>query len=228
MASEAASEDRSRAQSTPVLVRELAGYCGDLGWRDPLQMPEGAPEIPARCASLEALAQLMGGCTNCRLATRRATVVPGEGNPQAELMLIGDAPGLDRDGTGRPFVGPASELLQAMLFALGCTLDQVYITNLIKCRRGDGDPENDEMAACAGFLDRQIDLIQPRVIAALGPVAARRLTGPGKPSNGPWASYRKFPLLALPSPTHLLTNQAEKRTAWHALKAIRQRLMESC
>ncbi len=224
MEPEAASGDRSRAQPARVLVRDLARYCADLGWSDPLRMPEGAAKIPAHCASLESLAELMGGCTNCKRAARRATVVLGEGNPGAQLLLIGDVPGVEGDRTGRPFVGPAGDLLEAMIFALGFTWDEVYITNLVKCRRGDSDPSADEMAACAGFLERQIDLIRPQVIATLGPLAAQRLTGPGKTPSGTWASYRDIPLLPLPSPAHLLANQAEKRPAWTALKAIRKRL----
>jgi DNA polymerase len=152
----------------------------------------------------------------------------GEGDPRAEVMFIGEGPGADEDRTGRPFVGQAGKLLDEMIFALGFERPQVYIGNVVKCRPpGNRDPGEDEMAACAQFLDRQIELIGPRVIVALGRVAARRLTGTDKPMGalrGRWTPYRGIPLIPIFHPAYLLRNELAKRTAWDDLKSVQQRL----
>ena len=143
-------------------------------------------------------------------------------------MFIGEGPGADEDRTGRPFVGQAGKLLDEMIFALGFDRRQVYIGNVVKCRPpGNRDPREDEMAACSEFLDRQIELIGPRVIVALGRVAARRLTGTDKPMGalrGRWTSYLGIPLMPMFHPAYLLRNELAKRAAWDDLKSVRQRL----
>jgi DNA polymerase len=218
-----------------VTVRDLARYSCELGWRDapllPGPTPADLPDGAAGCRDLEQLARFLDGCTRCRLCERRRTVVVGEGHPKARLMFIGEAPGADEDRTGRPFVGQAGQLLDEMIFALGLERSEVYIGNVVKCRPPDNrDPHDDEMAACSPFLDRQIELIEPRVIVALGRIAARRLTGFDKPMaalRGRWSSYRGAPLLATFHPAYLLRTAAAKRTAWEDLKLIRQRLDEA-
>jgi DNA polymerase len=143
-------------------------------------------------------------------------------------MFVGEGPGAEEDRTGRPFVGQAGKLLDEMIFALGFDRSEVYIGNVVKCRPpGNRDPHEDEMAACSLFLDRQIELIGPRVIVALGRVAARRLTGSDKPMGalrGSWTSYRGTPLLSTFHPAYLLRNERAKRAAWDDLKMIRARL----
>jgi DNA polymerase len=152
----------------------------------------------------------------------------GEGDSRAAVMFIGEGPGADEDRTGRPFVGQAGKLLDEMIFALGFDRPQVYIGNVVKCRPpGNRDPHDDEMAACAEFLDRQIELIGPQCIVTLGRVAARRLTGTDKPMGalrGHWTSYRGVPLLPIFHPAYLLRNELAKRATWDDLKSVQQRL----
>jgi len=212
--------------------RDLTRYCRDLGWTDAPDLPEPttsqtAPSSPQEF-DLDRLAAFLEGCTRCRLCEQRRTIVFGEGDPRAEVMFIGEGPGADEDRTGRPFVGQAGKLLDEMIFALGFDRRQVYIGNVVKCRPpGNRDPREDEMAACSEFLDRQIELIGPRVIVALGRVAARRLTGTDKPMGalrGRWTSYLGIPLMPMFHPAYLLRNELAKRAAWDDLKSVRQRL----
>ncbi len=214
---------------------DLLRYAAELGWRDPPEPPEsaggGSPgrvSSPADAGSLEELAALLEGCTRCGLAQGRRNVVFGEGDPEARLMFVGEGPGAEEDRTGRPFVGQAGQLLDGMIVALGLTRSQVYIANVIKCRPpGNRNPQETEMAACAPFLDRQIELIRPEIIVALGKVAANRLTGTTKPMKalrGRWASYRGIPLLATYHPAYLLRNARDKALVWEDLKLVRQRL----
>lgn len=214
-------------------VRDLARYSQDLGWRDPLELPAAAiaPASATECRDLATLARLLDGCTRCALSAGRRTVVVGEGSTEARVMFIGEGPGADEDRTGRPFVGQAGQLLDGMIFALGFERGEVYIANVVKCRPpGNRDPEEAEMAACAPFLDRQVELIRPQVIVALGRVAACRLTGTSKPIGalrGRWSSYRGIPLLPTFHPAYLLRSPKEKARTWQDLKAVRTRLAAS-
>jgi len=144
------------------------------------------------------------------------------------VLFIGEGPGAEEDRTGRPFVGQAGRLLDGMIFALGFERGEVYIGNVVKCRPpGNRDPQEDEMAACSSFLERQIELIRPRVIVTLGRVAARYLTGSTKPMGalrGRWTSCRGIPMLPLFHPAFLLRSPKAKRETWQDLKAIRERL----
>ena len=213
-------------------ARDLTRYCSDLGWTDALDIPETTVAQAVSTSSsgddLNRLAASLEGCTRCRLCEQRRTIVFGEGDHRAAVMFIGEGPGADEDRTGRPFVGQAGKLLDEMIFALGFDRPQVYIGNVVKCRPpGNRDPREDEMAACSEFLDRQIELIGPRIVVALGRVAARRLTGSDKPMGalrGRWTSYRGIPLLPIFHPAYLLRNELAKRTAWDDLKSVRQRL----
>ncbi len=218
--------------------RDLLRYAAELGWRDPPEPVEPAPAPPgqgpaspaeARC--LDELAALAETCTLCGLAEGRRHVVFGEGDPSARLMFVGEGPGAEEDRTGRPFVGQAGRLLDAMIVALGLARSQVYIANVVKCRPpGNRNPQETEMAACAPWLERQIELIRPEVIVALGKVAANRLTGTTKPMKalrGRWASHRGIPLLATYHPAYLLRNPRDKRLAWEDLKLVKRRLGEA-
>ena len=119
--------------------------------------------------SLEEVARAVRSCTDCPLHQGRANAVPGEGNPFAELMFIGEGPGFHEDKQGRPFVGQAGHLLEGLLASIGTNRDNVFIANMIKCRPpGNRDPEPSEMAACAKYLDRQIELVNPKIIVTLG------------------------------------------------------------
>jgi len=220
--------------------RDLVRYCRDLGWRDPLEVAAPATPPPQTApgharptsgfASLEELGQHLQGCTECRLSKGRRKVVFGEGSASSGLMFIGEGPGSEEDRSGRPFVGQAGQLLDGMIQALGLSRESVYIANVVKCRPpGNRDPEDNEMAACAPFLDRQIDLLEPRVIVALGRIAAQRLLATSKPISalrGKWAAYRGIPLLPTFHPAYLLRSPTEKRAVWDDLKRVREKLRE--
>jgi uracil-DNA glycosylase family 4 len=218
-----------------VTVRELARYCRDLGWRDAPALPETSSahltDAPVGADDLEGLCHRLDGCTRCRLSETRRTIVFGEGHPRSTIMFIGEGPGAEEDRTGRPFVGQAGQLLDEMIFALGFDRAEVYIGNVVKCRPpGNRDPQEDEMASCSEFLDRQIELIAPQVLVTLGRVAARRLTGLDKAMGalrGRWISYLGIPLMPIFHPAYLLRNESAKRSVWQDLKKIRERLDEN-
>jgi DNA polymerase len=127
---------------------------------------------------LAAFAASVAGCTKCALAQGRTQVVFGVGSPEAELMFVGEAPGFHEDQQGKPFVGQAGKLLDKLLAGIGLTREQVYIANVLKCRPpGNRDPQPDEIEACEGHLFRQIELIQPKVVATLGNFATKLLSG---------------------------------------------------
>ena len=131
-----------------------------------------------RLASLDALQQEAAGCTRCRLAEGRTQVVFGVGDPNADLMFVGEAPGFHEDKQGFPFVGQAGKLLDKLLEGIGLSRPEVYIANVIKCRPpGNRDPVPDEIESCEPYLFRQIELIEPRVIATLGNFATKLLSG---------------------------------------------------
>jgi len=216
-----------------VRPRDLHRYLNDVGWADspvPPERPSGDRGTVAQpdADSLDALGDSAEGCTLCRLSEKRSSVVFGEGHPDAQLMFVGEAPGAEEDRTGRPFVGQAGKLLDAMIFAMGFERSAVYIANVVKCRPpGNRDPEEDEMTACAAYLDRQIELIKPRVLVALGKPASHRLTGTSKAMGamrGRWASYRGIPLMPVFHPAYLLRQPKLKREAWADLKLVMERL----
>ena len=196
------------------------------GWATPVPVergPEASPELMALAAAAEA-------CTRCRLAQGRQKVVFGSGNPAAELMLIGEAPGAEEDRQGLPFVGPAGELLTKIIQAMDMRREDVYIANILKCRPpGNRDPQPDEVAACRGFLERQIELIQPKVIVALGRIAAQALLGNDSPigqMRGQWYRVRGVPAMVTYHPAALLRNQGLKRPTWEDMQQVRDRLRE--
>jgi DNA polymerase len=122
-----------------------------------------------RRAALDAIAEEVRACTACRLHTGRTRAVPGEGNPMTEVVLVGEGPGVNEDRLGRPFVGRAGELLVRLLASIGWRREDVFITNIVKCRPPDNrDPEPDEVAACAPFLHRQLQAIDPALVVTLG------------------------------------------------------------
>ena len=213
-------------------ARDLHRYLGDLGWRRSPIPPESVASSgagrPAADDSLESLAASAAGCSLCRLSEKRQNVVFGEGDPRAAVMFIGEGPGAEEDRSGRPFVGQAGKLLDRMIFAMGFDREEVYIANVVKCRPpGNRDPKDDEVAACDDYLDRQIDLIEPKVIVALGKPASHRLTGTTKPMGalrGRWGSYRGIPLMPVFHPAYLLRQPKLKREAWEDLKLIMRRL----
>ena len=195
--------------------------------RPPGPAREGAEE---RAEELAALAGRASGCESCRLFRGRTSVVFGSGDPDADLMFIGEGPGAEEDRRGLPFVGAAGELLTKIIEAIDLTRDRVYITNIVKCRPpGNRDPLPDEAAACRGYLERQIALVQPEVIVALGRVAAQALLGTDLPlgrMRGRWATVQGVPTMVTYHPAALLRNRAWKRPTWEDMQAVRDRLRQ--
>src|SRR6202035_76827 len=221
----------------PPELAGLLGYLADIGYGDlylkgagagPAQKASEKTADASRRAELAAVAARAAACVACRLAEGRKKVVFGSGDPDADLMLIGEGPGAEEDRQGLPFVGPAGELLTRILAAIDLRRDQVYIANIVKCRPpGNRDPQPDEVAACRGFLEAQIDLVRPRVIVALGRVAAQTLLGNESPIGrlrGRWWTVRDVPTMVTYHPAALLRNAGYKRPTWEDMQQVRDRL----
>jgi DNA polymerase len=179
--------------------------------------------------ALAALREEIGDCTRCKLhCLGRTQVVFGVGNPRARLMFVGEAPGGDEDIQGIPFVGRAGQLLTKIIEAIGMTRDEVYIANVIKCRPpGNRNPEMDEVATCEPFLFRQIDVIKPEIIVALGTFAAQALLRTKDPISrlrGQVFKYRGARLIPTFHPAFLLRSPEKKRDAWEDMKKVRDLL----
>ena len=179
--------------------------------------------------ALVAIRADIGDCTRCKLhRLGRTQVVFGVGNPQADLMFVGEAPGGDEDVQGIPFVGRAGQLLTKIIEAIGLQRDDVYIANVIKCRPPQNrNPEPDEVVTCEPFLFRQIDVIRPKVVVALGTFAARALLQSAEPISrlrGRVHDYRGAKLVPTFHPAYLLRNPASKREVWEDMKLVRSLL----
>ena len=222
----------------------VTGVSRDPAWRartalsrphdsEPQGQPRSAPATRASTTALNAtdsLAQLEDeigpACQRCKLhALGRTQVVFGVGNPDADLMFVGEAPGADEDRQGEPFVGRAGQLLTKIIEAIDLKRDQVYIANVIKCRPpGNRNPEPDEVETCEPFLFRQIDAIKPKVIMALGKFAAQSLLKTAEPITrlrGRVFNYRGASLIPTFHPAFLLRNPAAKREVWEDMKKAR-------
>ena len=177
---------------------------------------------------LELVATEASTCTRCALSQGRTQVVFGMGDPVADLMFIGEGPGEQEDRQGLPFVGRSGQLLDRLLLEeLGITREQVYIANVVKCRPpGNRDPKPDEVAACLPFLMRQIALLQPRLMLAVGRIAAQNLLATDAPLGRLRGQLHSFgelntPLIVTYHPAYLLRTPADKRKAWEDLKFAR-------
>jgi uracil-DNA glycosylase len=193
--------------------------------------PVSAGADPA--AALNDLRAHIGDCTRCKLhGLGRRQVVFGVGNPQADLMFVGEAPGADEDLQGEPFVGRAGQLLTKIIEAIGLKRSDVYIANILKCRPpGNRNPEPDEVATCSPFLSRQIDVIRPKVIVALGSFAAKALLQSDVPISrvrGHVFDYRGgAKLIPTFHPAFLLRSPERKRDVWEDMKKVRALLAGS-
>jgi DNA polymerase len=193
---------------------------------------EAEVEVETSHGSVETLVAIredMGDCRRCKLCETRTNIVFGVGNPSADLMFIGEAPGADEDAQGIPFVGRAGQLLTRIIETMfDLKREDVYIANIIKCRPpGNRDPESDEIESCEGFLFRQIESIQPKVIVALGRCAAQTLLRTGTPISklrGEFVDYRGRLLLPTFHPSYLLRNPSKKREVFVDMKAVRAKL----
>jgi len=167
----------------------------------------------------------IGDCRRCKLAPHRTNLVFGVGNPKARLVFVGEAPGADEDARGEPFVGRAGQLLTEIITkGMGLRREDVYIANVIKCRPPQNrNPEPDEVASCEPFLVRQLELIGPQVIVALGKFAVQtllRTKAPITKLRGQWFDYQGIKLMPTFHPAYLLRNPAEKRLVWSDIKAV--------
>jgi DNA polymerase len=182
--------------------------------------------------ALTAIRADLGDCTRCKLhALGRRQIVFGVGNPNADLMFVGEAPGADEDIQGEPFVGRAGQLLTKIIEAIGMKREDVYIANVIKCRPpGNRNPQPDEVEQCEPFLFRQIDTIKPKVIVALGKFAAQSLLRTSDPITrlrGREYKYRDAILMPTYHPAYLLRTPSAKREVWEDMKRVRALLAES-
>jgi len=185
---------------------------------DAIPLPRGAQQ------ELRDLEQQVLRCTRCRLHETRTQGVFGCGDPGADLMIIGEAPGRDEDEQGEPFVGRAGKLLDLMLKAMGLERGEVYITNILKSRPPNNrDPRADEVEACWPYLERQIELIQPQLICTLGRPAANAMLDTNRSMGdlrGKWHSFRGIPLMPTYHPAYLLRSPSQKRRTWQDMKKI--------
>jgi DNA polymerase len=166
----------------------------------------------------------LGECTRCKLHKTRNKIVFGDGNPQADLVFVGEGPGADEDAQGLPFVGRAGKLLTQMIEAMGLRRGDVYICNVVKCRPpGNRQPEKDEVDSCSPFLFRQLDVLQPKVIVCLGATAAQTLLQTNRSIShfrGEWLEYRGYKMIATYHPAYLLRNPAAKSEVWKDLQKV--------
>lgn len=218
-----------RRSVAPAITDESA-----TGWR------KGAPAVPGPgltvvtasaivpWTSLAEVAEVIAGCSNCPLCAGRTKTVPGEGAPDARLMLVGEGPGETEDLTGRPFVGRAGELLDKILESIEAPRASVFIANVVKCRPPrNRTPLPDERAACLPYLHRQIALVRPKVLLALGSTAAEAMLGVKKPLGELRLKVHEWngiPLIVTYHPAALLRNPNWKRPAWDDVRIARQLL----
>jgi uracil-DNA glycosylase family 4 len=186
----------------PTLVPPLVQRLGDAGKR----------------ARLDALDAEVAACQACRLGATRTLAVPGEGNVDADLVFIGEGPGADEDRSGRPFVGPAGDLLSKIITAMGFSRETVFIANIVKCRPpGNRVPQKDEVDACSQFLRRQLEIVAPKVICTLGAPATRALLGVTTgitQLRGKLFDFHGIPVLPTFHPAYLLRTPEDKPLVW--------------
>ncbi len=219
-------------------VGDLASYLRDLGYEDVYRQapaagsatPRQAPAESEQAQRLRVLETEASGCTACALAGGRTQVVFGSGDPNAALMFVGEGPGANEDRQGLPFVGRAGELLTRIIEAMEMRRDEVYIANIVKCRPpGNRDPQPEEVAACIGFLRRQIEVVRPRVLVALGRIAAQTLLGSATSIGGlrgEWHDFEGTPLRVTYHPAALLRSPTYKRPTWEDMQVVRDFLRQ--
>src|SRR5215475_2058705 len=209
------SSPRPQPPVTPGGVSPVATQVGDLFLSPTVQTVQ----------SLEELRAEIGDCRRCKLCQGRTKIVFGVGNPRAELVFVGEGPGRDEDLKGEPFVGRAGQLLTEIITkGMKMRREDVYIANVVKCRPPENrNPEPDEIAACEPFLVKQLELIKPRFIVALGTFAAQTLLKTKTPISrlrGVWHAYHGIKLMPTLHPAYLLRNPADKRLVWQDIQAV--------
>jgi uracil-DNA glycosylase len=218
-AAAAASATTSR-RDEPITVSDRA----PAGSGTPSAQVQRAPRAAENDTLLAELGKVAAACQQCRLAGTRTNVVYGVGNPAADLMFIGEAPGRDEDLQGEPFVGKAGQLLTDIIKAMQLSREQVYIANVIKCRPPENrNPEPDELDACRPYIRRQVELIQPRVIVTLGRFALAGLTEKVysiTAVRGHWLEYEGVRLMPTYHPAYLLRTPGAKKEVWADMKKV--------
>lgn len=219
--------DGELGRSLSYLTREKAVAAADTGERS---APAVLESSIAEKSGLDAVHELLGDCRRCPLHRTRHSLVFGEGNPEADLVFVGEAPGADEDEQGRPFVGRAGQLLTKIIGAMGLKREEVYICNILKCRPpGNRNPQPEEIAPCEPFLIRQLEAIRPRVICALGTFAAHTLLKSEAPISvlrGRFHSYQGIPLMPTYHPAYLLRNPGAKKQVWEDVQMIMKTLRD--
>ena len=213
------------------MLRDEQNWTGDF-----VIMPEQAL-IPAKpveselieSKTLDDVKKSLKECSLCRLSATRKNIVFGEGNPDARILFIGEGPGAVEDDTGRPFVGPAGQLLTDIIAkGMGLKREDVYIANIVKCRPpGNRNPLPDEVDSCIGYLKKQISLINPEVIITLGAVSTHNLLGVTTPISklrGNFTDYMGITVMPTFHPSYLLQNPSKKRETWEDIKKVMEML----
>ncbi len=210
-------------------IRDLLRYYHALGFENlPITVTSASQRVSHESGAehrgragelLEELKAFIGDCRRCKLAKQRTNLVFGAGNPGAQLMFIGEAPGREEDLQGLPFVGDAGMLLTRLISKMGLKREDVYIANIIKCRPPmNRDPEDDEVAACRSFIERQIEIIKPQVIMTLGRIALQALMNAPKlritSARGHFLDFRGIPVMPTFHPAYLLRNPKDKVLTW--------------
>jgi len=199
---------------------------GSFTFEENAPYPDARPSARSASASeLRSLAEEVSSCVSCRLCKSRTQTVFSDGSPDAKIMFVGEAPGADEDAQGVPFVGRAGQLLTRMIEdGMGLPRRSVYIANVLKCRPPDNrNPEPDEIASCRHFLEKQIELVRPAVLVALGKFAAQFLLGTDEGImrlRGKWGSWRGIPVMPTFHPSFLLRQPASKKDAWEDLLKV--------
>jgi uracil-DNA glycosylase len=211
--------------------RDQLEFFRDLGIIDVYldKAPREIPRpVPGSLPDLPSLERFLAGCPRCKLSKTRTNIVFGQGNPHAELMFVGEAPGRDEDEQGLAFVGRAGQLLTKIIEAIGRKREDVYIANIIKCRPPNNrNPEADEIAACRPFLDEQIRLVSPRVLVTLGTFAAQVILETDEPIGrvrGRWQSAHGVRVMPTFHPAFLLRTPERKKDVWEDMKKVRDYL----
>jgi DNA polymerase len=208
-------------KGTLSLSPEVAAMLGSI-----TALPVAPPEVDEESiAALAELAERVSGCMRCRLCEGRTQTVFGDGNPQARLVFVGEAPGESEDRQGKPFVGRAGQLLTDIIVkGMQLSRGDVYICNVIKCRPPENrNPAPDEVAQCEPYLIRQLELIRPAMIVALGSYAAQCLLKTQESVGrlrGRWHQYQGIPLRVTYHPAYLLRNPEDKKKTWEDVKAV--------
>lgn len=230
---EQAPEEASPPAHQGGMMASESAESSDLAFEPPPQAVSDAVPSDVTGLNWERLRETVVSCRACGLCETRTQTVFGVGNPQADLMIVGEAPGADEDRQGEPFVGRAGQLLNLMLTAIGFEREQVFIANILKCRPpGNRDPRPEETLRCEPYLRRQIALVRPRVLLSVGRISAQKLLKTDDPIGklrGRWFEFGPdaIPLTVTYHPAYLLRSPEQKSKAWQDLLKVAHRLHEA-